>query len=104
MKTFLSDIPQRVDFDALFAMDASINSAIRDVAGAHGMPASNGASAILEDLAAMKTAHLIHDTEDKDAFTKGLIQGLLIGAALPSICKDFVTSQTQPQQKGTAAP
>lgn len=97
MKTFLSQIPQSVDFDSLMELDPGLATAIRDVANAHGMPATLGTSALLESLAAVRTAQMLHDGEDKDAFTKGVISGLLVGAALPGLCQSFV-KQAKPKE------
>lgn len=90
MKTFLSKIPQAVPFDNILGFDASLESAIRDVAQSHGMPASNGQSDILEAFAGVELAQLIHDAEDRDAFRKGLVKGLLIGASLSKVCSEYV--------------
>ena len=90
MKTFLSEFPQSVPLSELMELDSSVETAARDVAGAMGMPSANAASSILETYAAVLTARMLHDAEDKDAYNKGIIKGLLIGAALPKICHDFV--------------
>ena len=95
MKTFLSEIPQNIPFEDLLGLDPSLDSAVRDVAQSVGMPASNGHSSILETLAAVNVAQLIHDTDEKDAFKKGIIQGILIAAALPKLCNSFVNSNKQ---------
>lgn len=97
MQTFLAKIPQSVPFDDLLAMDPSLDSAVRDVAQSNGMPAANGVSALLESLAAVQTAQMLHDGDTRDSFLKGVIRGLLIGAALPTLCHDFVRSKQQPQ-------
>jgi len=97
MKTFLTEFPQAVPIDELIELDSAIETAARDVAGAMGMPSSNSASSILETYAAVLTARMLHDTEDRDAFNKGVIKGLLIGAALPKICHDFV-NVTKPKE------
>jgi hypothetical protein len=99
MKTFLSEFPQMVPLDELTELDPSIETASRDVAGAMGMPAANSASSILETYAAVLTSRMLHDAEDKDAFNKGVIKGLLIGAALPKICHNFVNVNKQKEGK-----
>lgn len=75
--------------------DTGIDSAIRDVAQGVGMPVANGYSAILESLAAIRTAQMLHDGEDKDAFSKGVIRGLLIASAMPKLCNDFVNPKKE---------
>ena len=92
MKTFLSKIPQAAPFDNILGFDPSLESAIRDVAQSHGMPASNAQSDILEAIAAVELGQMIHDAEDKDAFRKGLVKGLLIGASLSKECYEYVNS------------
>ena len=90
MKTFLSEFPQSVPLDELMELDPSIDTAARDVAGSMGMPAANSSSSILETYAAVLTARMLHDADEKDGYNKGIIKGLLIGAALPKICHNFV--------------
>jgi hypothetical protein len=97
MKTFLSKIPQQVDFESLFELDPSLDTAVRDLASSVGMPATIGHLSLLDTLAAIRTAQMIHDAEDKDAFNKGVIQGLLIAAQLPDLCQQFLKSK-QPKE------
>jgi hypothetical protein len=99
MKTFLSEFEQGVPFDEIALLDQAIETAVRDVAGAMGMPSSNSASSILETYAAWLTGRMLHDAEDKDAYNKGVIKGLLIGAALPKICHNFVNVNKQKEGK-----
>lgn len=90
MKTFLAEIPQNIPMDDLLELDVSIETSVRDVAGGSVMPAINGASNILETYAAILVAQMLHDGEDRAAFNKGVIQGLLIGARLPKICHERI--------------
>jgi len=101
MTSFLAKIPQSIPFDDLFGMDPALENAVRDVAQSVGMPAANGQAAILDALACVETSQMIHDGESRDSFNKGFIRGLLIGAALPSLCQEFLKSKQQPV-KGTA--
>ena len=98
MRTFLGKVPMDIPFQGVLDFDPSLDSAIREVAAGAGMPASNGASAILEALANVKNAQMLFDPEDKDAFHKGMIQGLLLGAALPDLCKAFVNKPKEGSQ------
>lgn len=95
MKTFLSKIPQAIDFTSLVEFDPSLDTSIRDVAQSVGMPATNGLSLIADAQAAIFTAQMLHDGEDKDAFRKGVIKGLMLACALPKLCSDFVNSTKQ---------
>jgi uncharacterized membrane protein len=95
MKTFLGQIPQRIPIEELSELDSSTSSAVRDVASGFGMPALNAASSILETYAAVLTAQMLHDGEDRAAYNKGVIQGLLIGADLPRICSEIVKKPTK---------
>ncbi len=99
MKTFLSEIPQQVPFDSLMDLDPAIEAAVRDIAGSCGTPVSNASSSILETYAATLTGQMLNDGEDHDAFNKGIIKGLLIGAALPKICHNFVNVNKQKEGK-----
>jgi hypothetical protein len=98
MTTFLSKIPQNVNFAELREFEPGLDSSIRDVAQGFGTPVINGISSILESMAAVTMVQMIHDDEDKDAFTKGVIKGLLIAASLPGLCNDFVN----PKKEGKA--
>lgn len=101
MTSFLSKIPQSVPFEDLLGMDPNLETAIRDVASTVGMPSANSQTSILDALASVETAHMLHDDESRDSLSKGVIRGLLIGAALPKLCQDFLNSKQQPP-KGTA--
>lgn len=94
MKTFLSQIPQYLDLDSLLLFDPNLDSAIRDVASSVGLPTSIASRDILDNMAAVKLSQMIHDPEEKDAFNKGVIHGLLMAAALPDACKQFLASKS----------
>lgn len=98
MKTFLSQIPQNVPFEDLLGLDPNLDAAIRDVAQSVGMPVSNGIQSILETIAAVQVAQMMHDGESSDAYHKGIIRGLLIGSALPKLCQKFVNDRKTPQE------
>jgi len=99
MTTFLSKIPQSVEFAELREFDPGLDSSIRDVAQGFGAPVVNGMSALLESMASVRMSQMLHDSEDKDAFTKGVIKGLLIAAALPGLCNDFVNPKKEGKEQ-----
>jgi hypothetical protein len=99
MTTFLSKIPQNVNFAELREFEPGLESAIRDVAQGFGTPVINGISSLLESMAAVKMSHMLHDGEDRDAFTKGVVQGFLVAAALPGLCNDFVNPKKEGKEQ-----
>ncbi|MEI7879846.1 MAG: hypothetical protein WCI95_03115 [bacterium] len=99
MTTFLSKIPQNVNFAELREFEPGLDSAIRDVAQGFGTPVINGISSLLESMAAVRMSQMLHDAEDKDAFTKGVIKGLLTAAALPGLCNDFVNPKKEGKEQ-----